>query len=322
MNSPSHIRVLVVDDFARFRKTLVEMVGQLRETQEIFEAENGLQAVAKAEELRPDLVLLDIRLPKLNGLEAAKLVRKVSPNSKIIFVSQESSPDMVRLAFEVGAQGYVVKLDVVRDLVPAIKTVLGGGRFAGSRFADHHLVENSEDKNEIRRHEMLVYLDEETFFDGFTRFVGQRLMRGNAVVFVATEQHREGLISRLQLFGVDMGSVMEQGRYLALDAEEALQMILVNGSPDEKRFSRTARELIMGVAEAAKVGTDRIAACGECAPLLRGEASIQLERMWNDAIRQYRIEVLCGYSMQCLEGGLDSEMSRRICAEHSDLLSV
>jgi DNA-binding NarL/FixJ family response regulator len=322
MNSPAHICVLVVEDLKSVRKILVEKVRQLPEIQEVFEPEDGLQAVAKSEELRPDLILLDIGLPKLNGLEAAKLIRKHSPNSKMIFVSQESAPDVVRLAFELGAYGYVVKLDVGRDLVTSIKTVLRGRKFVGPRFANHHFFENSDESHEIRRHEMLVCSEDIAFLDGFTQFIGPRLMRGNAVVVVATEQHRNGLLLRLQLFGVDIGSVQKERRYIALDAAETLNAVLVNGVPDEERFSKKAGELILGVAEAAKIETDRIAACGECAPLLRGQASIQLERMWNNAIRQYNVEVFCGYPLQCLKGGLDSELSRRICAEHSALSSV
>jgi len=313
--------VLVVDDFTFFRELIAGKVRQLRAVQQIFEAEDGLEAVAKAEELRPDLILLDIGLPNLNGIEAAKLIRRCSPNSKIIFVSQESSPELVRRAFEVGGDGYVVKVDIGRDLVASIKTVLSGRKFLGPRFAGHHFFENADESHEIHRHEMLVYSDDLAFFDGFTQFVGRRLLGGDAVVVLATEQHRSGLLLRLQQFGVDIGSVLNQRRYVALDAAETLKAVLVNGVPDEELFSRKTAELILGVAEGAKVETDRIAACGECAPLLRGEASIQLERMWNKAIRQYNVEVFCGYSLQCMEG-LGSETSQRISAEHSALISA
>lgn len=313
--------MLVVDDFTFFRELIAGKVRQLRAVQQIFEAEDGLEAVAKAEELRPDLILLDIGLPNLNGIEAAKLIRRCSPNSKIIFVSQESSPEVVRRAFEVAGDGYVVKVDIGRDLVASIKTVLSGRKFLGPRFAGHHFFENTDESHEIHRHEMLVYSDDLAFFDGFTQFVGRRLMGGKAVVVLATEQHRNGLLSRLQQFGVDIGSVLNQRRYVALDAAETLKAVLVNGVPDEELFSRKTAELILGVAEGAKVETSRIAACGECAPLLRGEASIQLERMWNKAIRQYNVEVFCGYSLQCLEG-LGSETSQRISAEHSALISA
>lgn len=90
---------------------------------------DGLEAVQKAEELRPDLILLDIGLPTLNGIEVARRIRKLSPESKIIFVSQESSADVVQAALALGAQGYVVKAQAATDLVAAVEAVLAGKTF-------------------------------------------------------------------------------------------------------------------------------------------------------------------------------------------------
>jgi DNA-binding NarL/FixJ family response regulator len=92
----------------------------------ICEASDGLEAVLKAEELQPDLILLDVGLPGLNGIEVAKRVRKLSPGSTILFVSQESSADLVREALAVGARGYVVKTDAGSELLPAVDAVLQG----------------------------------------------------------------------------------------------------------------------------------------------------------------------------------------------------
>jgi DNA-binding NarL/FixJ family response regulator len=96
------------------------------ELQIIGEVTDGLEAVQKGEELRPDLVLLDIGLPHLDGIEAARRLRRLSPQSKIIFVSQWSSADLVQEAFNVGAQGYVSKMDVGGKLLTAINAILRG----------------------------------------------------------------------------------------------------------------------------------------------------------------------------------------------------
>jgi DNA-binding NarL/FixJ family response regulator len=93
---------------------------------------DGLEAVQKAKELQPDLILLDIGLPKLNGIEVAKRVRRFAPIARLLFVSQESSSDVVRETFRLGAQGYVHKPRAQSDLLPAIDAVLGGKRFASS----------------------------------------------------------------------------------------------------------------------------------------------------------------------------------------------
>src|SRR6266850_2193898 len=105
----SLIRVLVIEDFEPFRQFKVSTLGKRRDLQVIGEASDGLEGVRKAGELKPDLILLDIGLPGLNGLDAARQIRKLSPESKIIFVSQESSPDIVQEALSLGALGYVIK---------------------------------------------------------------------------------------------------------------------------------------------------------------------------------------------------------------------
>jgi DNA-binding NarL/FixJ family response regulator len=108
--------------------------------QVICEASDGLEAVNKAEELQPDLILLDVGLPTLTGIEAARQIRKLSPKSKILFMSQESSVDLVREALGLGARGYVVKTDAGSELLQAIDAVLRGERFVGKRFVGHNFV--------------------------------------------------------------------------------------------------------------------------------------------------------------------------------------
>jgi len=107
----------------------------MAELQIVGEAADGLEAVLKARELLPDLIVLDLGLPKLNGMEAARQIRKLSPNSKILVMSQESSPEVVQTAFSEGAKGYVVKVDAGRELLRAVKAILGGDLFVGVRFS-------------------------------------------------------------------------------------------------------------------------------------------------------------------------------------------
>jgi DNA-binding NarL/FixJ family response regulator len=128
----SLIRVLVAEDFDPFRQFICSTLGKMPGLHIICEVSNGLEAVQKAEELKPDLILLDIGLPGLNGIEAARQIRQLAKQSKIIFVSQESSAEVVQQALSLGAWGYVVKPRATSDLMAAVEAVLEGRRFVSS----------------------------------------------------------------------------------------------------------------------------------------------------------------------------------------------
>ena len=125
------LRILVVEDHAPFRRLICTALQRRGEVQTI-EAVDGLEAVQRAEALQPDLILLDINLPKLHGFEVAKRIHSLAPHARLLFVSQESSPDIVRKALSLGADGYVQKLSSGTDLLPAIDAALGGQRFVSS----------------------------------------------------------------------------------------------------------------------------------------------------------------------------------------------
>jgi len=124
----SSIRVEVVEDFVPFRQYIRQTLAKSPLLQIICEVSDGPEAVKSAVELKPDLILLDIGLPTLNGIEAARQIRKRSPKSKILFVSQESDADTVRVALGFGL-GYVLKAWAASDLLPAIESVCKGRQF-------------------------------------------------------------------------------------------------------------------------------------------------------------------------------------------------
>jgi CheY-like chemotaxis protein len=238
----------------------------------VAEVTDGLQAVQKAEELQPDLIVLDIGLPSLNGIEVARRICKLSPESKTLFVSQESSADVVQEALALGA-GYVVKTDAGSELLEAVNTVLRGDQFVGKRFAGYNLTGTSdrpnpesnrrnkgvarfEDQNVgiTRRHELGFYSNDEAFLDGFTDFIVAALKVGKAVILIATDLHQSGLLQRLQASGMDVAALVEQKRYIPLDVADSLPTFIVDGSPDPVRLAKEDRHLM---AEAAKAATEK-----------------------------------------------------------------
>ena len=133
----SLVRVLLVEDFEPFRRFIWTTL-QKTELQIIAEVSDGLEAVRKAQELQPDLILLDIGLPGLNGIEAARRIRTLSPQSNILFVSQESSADVIEEAMNSGAMGYVVKGQAASDLLAAVEVVRQGGKFVSGNGSSGH----------------------------------------------------------------------------------------------------------------------------------------------------------------------------------------
>jgi DNA-binding NarL/FixJ family response regulator len=129
-------RTLIVEDYEEYRQFL--RLTLLKETKFVVvgEALDGLQALQQAEELQPDLILLDLSVPKLNGMEACRRIRKVSPRSKVVILSQESSPDVVEAALRLGAVGYLLKSDAI-DLPQALDAILPGAVFVSPRLKNY-----------------------------------------------------------------------------------------------------------------------------------------------------------------------------------------
>jgi len=130
------VSVLLVDDYAPWRDLYSTELQKRTDLRIVAQASDGLEAVQRAEELQPDLVLLDVGLPTLNGIEAARRIREVSPMSRILFASENRSVAIAKEALRTGALGYLSKMDAT-ELLPAVQAVLEGKRFLSASFADH-----------------------------------------------------------------------------------------------------------------------------------------------------------------------------------------
>lgn len=132
----SFFTALLVDDFDSWRRFVSSTLKQEPTIHIVCEAVDGLDAVRKARELKPDLIVLDIGLPKLNGIEAARQIRKLVPKSKILFLTENPARDIAAEALRAGARGYVVKSDAGTELLSAVETVLRGEYFISARLAN------------------------------------------------------------------------------------------------------------------------------------------------------------------------------------------
>lgn len=130
-------RILVVDDVEPFRALVCSILKKQPRYQIVGEAADGLEAVEQARETHPDLVVLDMGLPGLMGCEVARRIRFFSPASAILFLTANNDPELARYVLDAGAMGYVLKIDVVTELVSAAKQILSGNRFVSSRLRGH-----------------------------------------------------------------------------------------------------------------------------------------------------------------------------------------
>jgi len=122
-----------VEDYEPMRKTVRATLQKRHDLQIVGEASDGLEAVQQAVELKPDLILMDIGLPSQNGIEAAREIRELVPKAKILFLSQETSPEVIQEALSVSASGYVVKVNAGVELIPALEAVISGKQFVSGR---------------------------------------------------------------------------------------------------------------------------------------------------------------------------------------------
>jgi DNA-binding NarL/FixJ family response regulator len=252
----STIRILVVDDYEPWRRFVCSMLQNVTEVHVIGEVSDGLAAVQRAQELQPDLILLDIGLPTLNGIKAARRIRKVSASSKILFMSEDRHPDTQNEALRSGGSGYVVKSNAARDLLPAIHAVLHGERFLSGGLKDSNLADTADagrDKVaaasplQSECHELRLCPDDEAFVYHFSHSTKVALDNGYASIVIATESHRAHLLQKLRADGVDVDIAVERGLLTLLDVADSLSTFMGNTATDEDRSAGMPRVIVEAV---------------------------------------------------------------------------
>ena len=306
-------RILVVDDSVPFRRFICSKLQERVEFQ-VTEASDGWEAVRNAEDQQPDLILLDIGLPKLNGIEVARRVQELANPPKILFISQESSPDVVQEAFGSGAAGYIHKPRVGSKLLLAVETIQLGSRFiSGCEFA-------TTNNHTAFHHELELYSDDAAFIKNLSRFIHKALAIDRGAIIVATQEHRAALVCELASLGCDTKRACADGRYIPLDAKEILSKIVVDQMPDPEAFAEVIGDIIDEVEASAGVTI-----FGEMVAVLwaHGDysAAIRLEQLWNGLAAKQSFSLRCAYPMRSFENSEQSRLMTRVCAQHSEVHS-
>jgi DNA-binding NarL/FixJ family response regulator len=131
------VRILIVDDYEPWRRYVRSVLASDPDLEILGESADGLDAIKQSEELQPGLVLLDIQLPSINGLEVARQIGVVSPETKVLFLSSTQSVEVMREALKFGA-GFVMKTDAECDLLAIVQAICRNQPFVRFRFLDEH----------------------------------------------------------------------------------------------------------------------------------------------------------------------------------------
>jgi len=320
------LRILAVDDFEPWRRFVSSALDRQLGLQPLLEASDGLEAVYRAAALRPDLILLDIGLPTLDGIKAARRIRDLSPNSKVLFLSEESSPDVAEAALAVGGSGYIVKSDAGRELSAAVDAIMEGKRYISAKLVGHVFFDFPDAyPSQVRNfHELQIYSNDASFLDGFTTFIAGVLNAGNAVIVLASEAHRQALLQKLHTRGFDLDAVIKSGCYISMDAGDFLSSLMVGDQPDPNQLEKVLSSVLEQAAKAPNGAARRVFACGECAPSLWAQgkvnAALRVEELWAAVSQKYEVSTLCGYISVDLQEEEQQRVFQAIRSVHSAVI--
>ena len=283
-------RIVVADDHDKTRAAITSLL--VTDFALVSSVADGEAAVEAAAALYPDLVVLDISMPGLNGFEAAALIRDLPDPPRIVFATAYEDPSIASAASALGASAVVRKREMLTELVPAVRRAL-------------------------LFHAVCFYEDSPSLAGTVARFIGEGLAASQAAVIVATASHRASIRDQLTAMGVDSQERIDRGELLMFDADEVLNRLLVGNRPDAECFEGTIHPI---VDKAAGHRKRLVRIYGEMVDVLwssgREDAALSLEVLWHQFIAGRKCSLLCGYS----SNACPTEGFNTICNRHSHVV--
>jgi len=323
----STVRVLVVDDYQPWRNFVLSRLEKWPRLQVVGESSDGQEAVEKSRELKPDLIILDIGLPTVDGIEVARQVQQQLPNARILFCSENRSPEVAGEALLAGGGGYLLKSDAGRDLVSAVTATIWGKRFISRGFSGHPFPE-APDSGSVRdeRHVVQFYMDDAVLLDELAALFKSSVDEGRSVAAIMTRSHRIGVEKALLARGVNVREATANGSFCILDADQTLSEFMEPTGPSRERFLSQFGSMLCKLKTSGSATGKGVLLFGEMVAVLweqkRYDAAIRLEELWNELALTSSFDLCCAYPAQAFRGESPVAGYASICAQHSHVVSA
>jgi DNA-binding NarL/FixJ family response regulator len=307
-------RVIVADDH---REMLKAAESILRARFDVVAAvSSGAAAIAAARQHDPDVVVLDIAMPGLDGFETAARLRAAGTRAHIVFLSNHTGDDFVLAGIDRGAAAFVAKARMAIDLADAVEHVQAGRMFVPSA----RLLRQGQ-RPSGRRHDLQFYSTDAFLVESVVELFETALDAGDSIVAVASAAHRAALAARARAHGVAFDALMASGRCQLLDAQATLDSITVDGRPDAGRFIAELDPVVDAALAVSTGSPPHVTMFGEIAPILcaRGafDDMVRLERVADEFVAARPLSLLCAYhaSPHTAAGRV------HVCAGHSTIVA-
>jgi DNA-binding NarL/FixJ family response regulator len=347
----SSVKILIVDDRKLFRRMVRSLVESQPDYDICGEAGDGIEAIEKVRQLRPDIVLMDINMPRMNGLEATRIIRFEVPECDVIIVTQNDATVARVQARRANAKGFVTKSDLARDLLPTIEKfrnakpeahqastargrIVQWGGAAVENNSSLHQTKSAESHGEPwcgllnsaapRDHIVQLYQDQQFLNRAVCRFAAAAITNGEGVILVPTVAHWDAFRPRLEREGVDVKAAEKRGQLTVVDADNLLPTFMRDGMPDSPVFLGLAQNVISQARGDGRY--PKVRWWGEMVNILweRGDvaASMQLEDQFDQLAHEQDIAIFCSFLMDNFDGDVHARMLPRLGENHSHLIPV